>query len=187
MAAERHHMERFRAVETLLVCSELEMRIARFYERLAEMFDDDQQVSEFWLHMAEEEIDHADALRSAAETLPLMLPQDWTQEPLIERSIIRKLAHEINTCERLMTRHENSLEAAFRCALYIESSELNSIYQWLLDKVPVMWTGTLRMMKEDPGAHLLQLCQAIQQYCQEPALRQRARALRNQYEDYMMG
>lgn len=174
------------ARETLLTFSDLEVQIARFYERLAEMFEDNQPVSEFWLQLADEEFEHAEALSYAAETLSLMPASPPSQQPFIERWIIRKLSRKIKICEAMMTLHQNSLDTAFQCALFLESSELNQIYPWLLNKVPVLWTDTLQTMNEDPGGHVLQLCQAIERYSHDRLLRQRAKGLRNQWEDYAM-
>lgn len=170
-----------RAAETLLRLSELETQIARFYERLAEMFEDDQELGSFWMRLAEDELDHADALRSAAEQLWLMpVPLDG---PLVEPALIARLLREIRQCEQRMTQHEASLDHALYCTLLLETSELNWIYQWLLDELPVLWTETLRSMHDRPNDHLGRVCTVIERFSQSAALRQQARALRHQWED----
>lgn len=174
------------AIETLLALSDLETQIARFYERLAEMFEDNPDVGEFWLQLAEEELAHAEALRYAAETLPVKEVEDPDRLPLIEPEVIAHIETEIKLCEASMTRHEASLEAAFRCALFLESAELNHIYPWLLNKMPLLWTETLRVMSENPGEHLMRLCRAIEQYSQDHRLRQQAQQWRDQWEEYAM-
>jgi hypothetical protein len=186
MAAAERQVAGPDAMGTLLAFSDLETQIARFYERLAEMFEDNPGVGEFWLQLAEEEFEHAEALRYAAETLPLMLAGVSGRRPLIEGDIINRINREINLCEALMTLHEGSLDAAFRCALFLESAELNQIYPWLLNQVPLVWTETLRAMNEDPDGHIVRLCQAIERYSQDRLLRKQAKGLRNQWEDYAM-
>jgi rubrerythrin len=170
-------------VDVLNVFADLEMRISGFYEDLAEMFDDDQDVSEFWLQMSGEEIEHADALKSAAESLPETEPPP-SERPLIEPEIIRKLSREITICEEVMTRHNQEIDKAFECALFLESSELNDIYHWLLEKIPLHWTETLSSLTDGASEHIIGLCEEIERYTQDQTLLERAQALRYQLEEY---
>jgi hypothetical protein len=168
--------------DALKVFATLEMRICDFYERLAEMFDEDSDISEFWLQMAGDEMEHADALRSAAESLPESILVTSSQ-PVIERAMIRKLFRAVQICEQTMTRHEGSLDAAFQCALFLESSEISDIYRWLLDRIPLLWTDPLSALTETSG-HIINLCEVIEGGAQDSKLRERAGELRRQLEEY---
>jgi len=83
-----------------------------------------------------------------------------------------------------MTRHENLLDAAFQCALFLEFSELSDIYQWLLEKIPICWADTLSSMMGEAGNHIESLCQAIEYYARDRGLLDQALVLRNQMEEY---
>lgn len=187
MAGQTSQPGALRALEALQAFAELEMRVARFYERLAEMFDDEPEVSEFWLRLSAEEIGHADALRSTVEVLPEVWPSYRAERPLIERAVIDTLSREIDACEVLMNRHERSLDTAFRCALFLESSELNDIYQWVMDSLPTVWIHGWGSESENPGGHILSLCQIIERRAQDPQLHAQARTLRRQWEEYLTG
>jgi hypothetical protein len=186
MVASQRHLGELNAAEMLSAFSDLEFQVAHFYERLAEMFDDDPPVSKFWLEFSGEETGHAEALRCAAESLPLLSLTGCDQPLLSKIGIISRIEREIKACEIVMTVHYKSLDAAFRCALFLESSELNQIYQWLLENLPRLRAEARSEMGDAPDEHILRLCRAIVRFGQDEYLRRQARGLQLQWEEYSM-
>ncbi len=115
--------------EVLHRCSGLEQRVAGIYTQFAKTLESDRELASFWLGMAGEEKHHAKIL--AAERAALQVDSD-TGYFMPEFPI--KLAEMDALLEKYEAQAANGVTAdeAFRIALDLEQSELNTIYRDLV-------------------------------------------------------
>lgn len=110
-------------------CSQLERRVADIYSQFAATFNDDKELSSFWLGMAEEEKHHSKILQ--AERAALEVDSDTGYFMPEFPAKIEKLESFLKGIEE-KARMGMERDKAFALALDIEQSEINTIYRDLV-------------------------------------------------------
>jgi hypothetical protein len=110
-------------------CSQLEWRIADIYSQFAATFNDDKELSGFWLGMAEEEKHHSKILQ--AEKAALEVDSDtgyFMPEFPAKLEEMDRFLKGIEERARMGVERDE----AFALALEMEQSEMNTIYRDLV-------------------------------------------------------
>ena len=105
----------------------LENAAQGLYTGLSGLFAHAPEVAHFWKHYADEERGHADYLARLRHGLDAQRLAEFADEPLLEAA---KKCLSLAASERLKDVH--NLEDAYELASELESSETNSIFEFLI-------------------------------------------------------
>ena len=156
-------------------CSQFEQRIADVYSQFAATFNDDKELSGFWLGMAEEEKHHSKILQ--AEKAALEVDSDTGY-------FMPEFPAKLEELERFLKGIEEKArmgverDEAFVVALEIEQSELNTIYRDLV----LMGRAAVKLMARHLDEslslpkHQQGLVEGIKRFAAGDEVRQRAEA-----------
>jgi len=158
-------LERFAGIERLT---------AKVYFRFSHLFLRQADLREFWWQMAMDEEQHASVLL-ACKTLIENIPR----EPM-DPSINQQMAEHFETqLHAYLSKGTQSItvENAFRIAVEMETSELDVIYNKLLQSCGPKVAQTMAKFGVPANAHMAKLKSAILHFSMEPKLRAAAEEL----------
>ena len=158
-------LERFAGIERLT---------AKVYFRFSHLFLRQADLREFWWQMAMDEEQHASVLL-ACKTLIENIPP----EPM-DPSINQQMAEHFETqLHAYLSKGTQSItvENAFKIALEMEISELNVIYNKLLQSCGPKVAQTMAKFGVPANVHMAKLKSAILHFSMEPKLRAAAEEL----------
>ena len=147
--------------------AEIEKLVSKIYFRFSHLFLQQPQLRDFWWEMAAEEDQHGAILLACK-----ILLENCTEESL-DPTLSREKAEELKTwLLAYFTRGTPSLgvEEAFRIALEIESSEVDTIYNRLLQSVGPNMAQTMESLAVPTSVQRQKLKLAVRQFCADPKL-----------------
>ncbi|HXG52771.1 MAG TPA: hypothetical protein VNN77_15345 [candidate division Zixibacteria bacterium] len=162
------------ALDLLERFAEIEWLVAKIYFRFSHLFLDRPELRDFWWDMAHEEEQHGSIL-SACRTL---IGKDKLER--LELDVTREKAEELKRWLRsYLSRGTPSLgvDEAFRIALEIEGSEVNTIYNKLLHAAGLGGAQIVESLGIPVHVQTQKLKVAIHRFCADPGLLETAQRL----------
>jgi hypothetical protein len=146
-------------VQTILErCVALELRAMRIYSVLAEAYDDQESVGPFFAALARQEQCHADLLEVARVAA---IRRGWTTSMFSPvQDYLPRLEREMEAAEWAV-REIDSIDAAFRLVIQIESSEINQVFNTALAATDTAFVKRLRPFKEAMESHISYIVKRI--------------------------
>jgi rubrerythrin len=149
-----------------------ERRVRHLYLNLGDRAAFPADVRFFWNCMAEDERHHLAILERSAGLLDLM-----DTPPEVQEEQLTTVEAMIATAEDLAAQSEVSSDDAFRQALALEGSELNSLDEaWFRSFRPTL-RMLLQAMTPEEEVHLRRLVEAVHSFSPDKALQQQAATL----------
>ncbi len=132
-------------------CIDLELRAQRIYRVLARALEDEGVVSLFFANLAEQEQHHADLLQlvqaaAARNGWKARLFDPW-------HDYLPRLEQQMEASEAAVYRID-SVEAALRLVVEIESSEINQVFDALITATDAACVRRLSVFRESMEAHI---------------------------------
>jgi hypothetical protein len=148
-------------VSTILErCIGLELRAMRIYRVLAKALDDQELVGPFFASLVRHEQCHADLLEIARAAA---IRRGWKASvfnPL--QDYLPRLEQQMDTAE-IAVREIDSLDAALRLVIQIESSEINQVFNTALAAANAAFVRRLRPFQEAMESHMSYIVKRIPQ------------------------
>ena len=160
--------------DPLVRFAEIERLVSKIYFRFSHLFLSKSKLRDFWWEMAKEEEQHACILNACRALI-----ENYEDEKL-DPGISRHKADELEQwLLAYLSRGIASLdvEAAFRIALEIESSEIDVIYGRLLQLGGPKIAKTMENLGVPAKVQRQKLKLALRQFCSDPVLLQAAEGL----------
>ena len=154
--------------------AEVERLVSKIYFRFSHLFLHHPELRDFWWEMGVEEEQHASILLACRELI-----KNYTDEAL-DPSIGRDKAEELKgRLSVYLNKGTPSIEVeeAFRIALEIESSEIDTIYGKLLSLGGPKIAKTMENLGVPASVQRQRLKAALQRFCKDPELLQASRQL----------
>lgn len=154
--------------------AELERLVSKIYFRFSHLFLDNPDLRDFWWEMAREEEQHACILFACKALI-----ENYDDEAL-DPAISREKARQLETwLLSFLGRGTPSLrvEEAFRIALEIESSEIDTIYSKLVQLGGPHIAKTMENLGVPASVQRRQLKAALRRFCSDPELLRTAESL----------
>jgi len=154
--------------------AEVERLVSKIYFRFSHLFLHHPELRDFWWEMGVEEEQHASILLACRELI-----KNYTDEAL-DPSISREKAKELKgRLNEYLSKGTPSIgvEEAFRIALEIESSEIDTIYGKLLSLGGPKIAKTMENLGVPASVQRQRLKSASQRFCKDPELLQASRQL----------
>lgn len=155
--------------------AELERLVGKVYYRFSHLFLHHPELRDFWWQMALDEEHHSSMLLACKE-----LMGRYPDGPLLDPSITREKAEELEAqiSAYLGTGIPSiSVDAAFRIALKIETSEIDAIYSKLLQLGGPEVIKVMESLGSPAGVQKEKLKSALYQFCKDPDLLRAAERL----------
>ena len=154
--------------------AQIERLVARIYFRFSHLFLAMPALRDFWWEMAKEEEQHACILHACGAIIRNY--DDEALDPSISREKAQALTTKLNL---FLTKGTRSLtiEEAFRIALDLESSEIDAIYNKLLQLGGPNIAKTMENLSVPASVQRQKLKAALRRFCTNPALLRAAEAL----------
>jgi hypothetical protein len=150
----------------------LEKHMEKLYVAFADLSAAPPEVRFFWNCMATDETHHAAILRRTAGLLDLLvvLPQASVE-------VLDRLETKISALEKAARQQQLGVDDAFREALELEGSELNSLTTaWIKGFRPEIATLLAALLPEEES-HLRRLVESTHKFSKDQALHQQADSL----------
>jgi hypothetical protein len=147
--------------------AEIERLVAKIYFRFSHLFIQDPKLRDFWWDMAREEEQHAYILNACKTMI------ENYEEESVDPSISKEKADDLKA---RLTRYLGGgtpsidVKQAFRIALEIESSEIDTIYSKLVDLGGPNIAKTMENLGVPASVQRQKLRSALRQYCADPDL-----------------
>jgi hypothetical protein len=154
--------------------AEIERLVSKIYFRFSHLFLDQAELRDFWWEMAREEEQHA-CILAACGALIVNYEGDKI-DPALSREKVQQLATHLKALLRRGTK-AIGVEAAFRMALEIESSEIDAIYSKLIHLGGPQIAKTMENLGVPASVQRQKLKAALRRYCSNPELLQAAERL----------
>ena len=154
--------------------AEVERLVSKIYFRFSHLFLHHPELRDFWWEMGVEEEQHASILLACRELI-----KNYTDEAL-DPSIGREKAAELKgRLSVYLNKGTPSIEVeeAFRIALEIESSEIDTIYGKLLSLGGPKIAKTMENLGVPASVQRQKLKAALQRFCKDPELLRAAQQL----------
>ena len=144
---------------------DFEQRVRRVYRAFGKRLDFLPQVRFFWNNMAEDERSHAAILQRSRAFLDLI-----EDAPQVSKEMLASVAEKVAHAEAVTQQDELTSDEAFRQALILESSELNSLDgAWFQSLRPALGS-LLHAMAPAEEEHIRRLVEAVQTFSQDHTL-----------------
>lgn len=147
--------------------AEIERLVSKIYFRFSHLFLHQPELRDFWWEMANEEDQHGSILLACKTIL------ENCMEERLDSTISREKAEELKTwLLSYFSRGTPSLgvEETFRIALEIESSEVNTIYNKLMQSAGASMAQTAESLAVPASVQRQKLKLAVRQFCADPKL-----------------
>jgi len=154
--------------------AELERRASVLYSDLSWAFRSPPELHLFWRDLANAEGDHAHMLNLAGQ---FVRAQGLKKEVPIDPQLVPRMVRHFEDYRRRIAERP-SLEAALSLALDLEQSELDEVFLQLLSASPGVRPEELEYFRTEAREHYDRLAAAIEQWCEDKALKARAQSLR---------
>jgi hypothetical protein len=138
-----------------------EEQLAHCYFLLHERFIADPELAKFWADAAMDELQHFSMLRFCRERQAMsdMAPNDRTT---------RHIGDLLETVKGIVSDPDVSIEEAFYASLLMESSELDDIYQRLVEALEVDHPFLYQAIRASLRGHHQAFSEGAQQFCKDP-------------------
>jgi hypothetical protein len=147
--------------------AEIERLVSRVYYRFSHLFLDQPELRDFWWEMATEEEQHACILTACRALIENYT--DETLDPSISKEKALALKEQITSFLSHGT-PSITVEEAFRTALTIETSEIDSIYSKLVQLGGPKTAKTMENLGVPASVQRQKLKAALLRFCHDPAL-----------------
>lgn len=154
--------------------AEIEQLVSKIYFRFSHLFLHHPELRDFWWEMAVQEDQHSAILLACKELIGNY--SDETIDPSISREKADRLREELNAYLSKGT-PSITVEEAFRVALEIETSEIDTIYSKLLQLGGPKIAKTMENLGVPASVQRQKLKSALPQFCKDPDLLASARQL----------
>jgi hypothetical protein len=162
--------------------ADFERRVRHVYLSLGERASFPAEVRFFWHCMAEDERHHLAILERSTGLLDLM-----QSPPQVSEARLNSVEATVAAAETAIGQPEVSSDDAFRHALLLEGSELNSLdTAWFEGFRPTLST-LLQAMTPEEEIHLRRLVEAVHAFSTDKALQQQAATLWTTYQHQHSG
>jgi rubrerythrin len=162
--------------------ADFERRVRHVYLNLGDRATFPAEVRFFWNCMAEDERHHLAILERSAGLLDLM-----QSPPQVSEARLNRVEATVAAAETAIGQPEVSSDEAFRQALILEGSELNSLdTAWFQGFRPTL-SALLQAMTPEEEIHLRRLVEAVQAFSTDKALQQQATTLWTTYQQQQSG
>jgi hypothetical protein len=141
-------------------CIALELRAMRIYRILANALDDQGLVGPFFVGLVEQEQYHVDLLQLARAAA---IRSKWRANVFNPwQDYLPRLEHQMETAEAAVC-DINSIDAALRMVIQIESSEINKVFDAALAATNAAFVKKLRPFRRAMQSHMSYLVERIPQ------------------------
>jgi rubrerythrin len=147
--------------------AEIERLVSKIYYRFSHLFLSDSELRDFWWEMAVEEEQHASILLACKDLIENY--EDEKPDPSISREKADQLKEQLTSYLRKGTQ-SLAVEEAFRIALEIETSEIDTIYSKLLQLGGPKIAQTLQNLGVPASVQRQKLKAALPRFCSDPTL-----------------
>jgi hypothetical protein len=162
--------------------ADFERRVRHVYLSLGDRATFPAEVRFFWNCMAEDERHHLAILERSAGLLDLM-----HSPPQVSEARLNRVEATVAAAETAMGQPEVSSDEAFRQALLLEGSELNSLdAAWFQGFRPTL-NALLQAMTPEEEIHLRRLVEAVPMFSTDKALQEQAATLWTAYQHQQSG
>jgi len=162
--------------------ADFERRVHRLYLSLGDRATFSAEVRFFWNCMAEDERHHLAILERSIGLLDLM-----ESPPQASEARLNRVEATVTAAEAAIGQPEVSSDEAFRQALILEGSELNSLdAAWFQGFRPTL-SALLQAMTPEEEVHLRRLVEAVHAFSTDKALQQQAATLWTTYQHQQSG
>jgi hypothetical protein len=157
-------------------CIDLELRAKRLYKALAKALDDQGLVGLFFAGLVKQEQHHADLLKIVRAAA---MRSGWKANLFNPwQDCLPSLEHQMDAAEAAV-HHINSVDAALRLVIQIESSEINPIFEAALAATDAAFVKRLKPFQEAMEAHMSYLVERLPEL--SPRLLANVRELRTRF------
>ena len=153
--------------DPLLRFAEIERLVSKIYYRFSHLFLTRPELRDFWWEMAKDEEQHACILQACRALIENY--EDETLDPTISRDKALELSLRLNSFLAQGSALLN-VEEAFRIALDIESSEIDAIYNKLLQLGGPQISKTMENLGVPASVQRQKLKVALRRFCSNPDL-----------------
>ncbi|HEY6201391.1 MAG TPA: hypothetical protein VI231_22500 [Candidatus Binatia bacterium] len=147
--------------------AEIERLVSKIYYRFSHLFLFDAELRDFWWEMAGEEEQHANILLACKELIQNY--DDETLDPSITRDNADRLRRDLSAYLAKGT-PSLSVDEAFKIAIDIETSEIDTIYSKLLQLGGPKIAQTMQNLGVPASVQRQELKAALRRFCADPAL-----------------
>ncbi|HKA34894.1 MAG TPA: hypothetical protein VKH64_16900 [Candidatus Binatia bacterium] len=147
--------------------ADIERLVSKIYYRFSHLFLSDGRLRDFWWEMAGEEEQHADILLACKALIQNY--DDETLDPSISRENADRLRRDL-TAYLAKGTPSLSVDEAFKIAVDIETSEIDTIYSKLLQLGGPKIAQTMQNLGVPASVQRQQLKAALRRFCADPAL-----------------
>ena len=166
--------------ELLNIMGGLELRMQQYYVKVAEKFQEPNDIRVFWDSLAQQESIHATIIT----TLTNMYrnnPNMFNNFVEVDYSTISKMENFILTSEEKLKRADFSLDDALNEAFELETLEINEIYDRIIDSPKEPFYAVIDHLIESEEAHLNSLIEAIMKFSSNDSLKEKAQDLKSAF------
>lgn len=160
--------------DPLVRFAEIERLVSKVYFRFSHLFLHHPELRDFWWQMAMEEEQHSSILLACKEMIENY--EDEAVDPSISREKANQLKEQIDGYLSKGT-PSITVEEAFKVALEIETSEIDTIYSKLLHLGGPKIAKTMENLGVPASVQRQKLKSALQRFCKDPVLLQAAQQL----------
>jgi hypothetical protein len=160
--------------DPLLRFAEIERLVAKIYFRFSHLFLAQPELRDFWWEMAKEEEQHGCILQACRAVIENY--EEERLDPDISRDKARELSARIESFLSQGTASLN-IEEAFRIALEIEGSEIDTIYSKLIHLGGPQIATTMENLGVPASVQRQKLKAALRRFCSNAELLQAAERL----------
>ncbi len=136
---------------------DFEERAAALYLNFSRRFEDNKDLSWFWMEMSLEERQHAQLLQFCG-------CQQLVKQGLPDTATVQALAKLLENLEERASAKQVSLDEAFLIAAELEGSEINDVYAGVVKPIPGTWYIMRKKIETLVSDHMEALIKAARKF-----------------------